>query len=591
MQRTFLKPRVIPIWLVITLVTGCVSTQQQRSITPQSNRSPLDTVTNTAGQQAILHFLRGQLYFEDNNWAEAYDEYSLVLLYDPGATRARIRGAEALIKLGRMDAALQDVMAALDREPNQTDALLLLARIQTTQNRYELAASTYLQLLAQDAKNTDVLIKLGGLYLDLGEVAPANAMFDQAVRIDPSNLLGHYFLGRIELQHENYEQAIAEFRECLEIEPDFFYASLHLANAYELKEDSAAAIAIYDQVLLQQPTDQRVRNRLANLLHLNGQFDRAILEYQSLIRSNPKNIGYRWSIVLLLIERTEYTSALDHLTAIKSMVVRSSDRNKFHYYYGAVLAELHDYPQAVSELQTVPAKSIYFTPAQLALAHAHQTMGSNERAIESLQAAIQDRPDASPLYATLASAYEATSHFDDAVLTLKSGLRVVPTDDSMAFQLATILERMGQEDDSVRMMQKVVEINPDHAEALNYLAYSLAEHGTRLKEAESLIQRAIKIRPDNGYFSDSLGWIHYRAGRYSLAVKHLEHAAELTPNEPIIREHLADAYIKNDQYDQAFAQYKDALLLYQQSQQTSDSSRVEKKLHELRSRLSRAARR
>jgi tetratricopeptide (TPR) repeat protein len=59
-----------------------------------------------------------------------------------------------------------------------------------------------------------------------------------------------------------------------------------------------------------------------------------------------------------------------------------------------------------------------------------------------------------------------------------------------------------------------------------------------------MIRKAVALRPDDGYFIDSLGWAYYRLGQYDDAVRELERAVELKPNETVINDHLGDAYWK-----------------------------------------------
>jgi tetratricopeptide (TPR) repeat protein len=54
----------------------------------------------------------------------------------------------------------------------------------------------------------------------------------------------------------------------------------------------------------------------------------------------------------------------------------------------------------------------------------------------------------------------------------------------------------------------------------------------------------VTLRPDDGFFIDSLGWAYYRTGHYDDAVRELERAVELKPNETVINDHLGDAYWK-----------------------------------------------
>jgi Flp pilus assembly protein TadD len=91
-------------------------------------------------------------------------------------------------------------------------------------------------------------------------------------------------------------------------------------------------------------------------------------------------------------------------------------------------------------------------------------------------------------------------------------------------------------------MKELIELNPQHADALNFVGYSFAERGVNLDEAESLIRKALAISPNKGYILDSLGWVYYKKGRYAEAVKLLKEAAALQSDDPAVLEHLGDVY-------------------------------------------------
>jgi Flp pilus assembly protein TadD len=127
-------------------------------------------------------------------------------------------------------------------------------------------------------------------------------------------------------------------------------------------------------------------------------------------------------------------------------------------------------------------------------------------------------------------------------------------------------------------MKKAIELNPKNAAALNYLGYTWAEMGVRLDEAESLIQEALKIEPNDGFYIDSLGWVYFQKGDYKQAVDLLERAVEITVDDPTIIEHLADAYEKAGRADRAIARYREALKKTKEDEQVK---RIREKIQRL----------
>ena len=78
-------------------------------------------------------------------------------------------------------------------------------------------------------------------------------------------------------------------------------------------------------------------------------------------------------------------------------------------------------------------------------------------------------------------------------------------------------------------------------------------------EAEELVKKALSLSPDDGYITDSLGWIFYKKGLFEEAVTYLKKATELAPDDPTILEHLGDAYVKANDKDKAIQYYRKAM--------------------------------
>lgn len=93
-------------------------------------------------------------------------------------------------------------------------------------------------------------------------------------------------------------------------------------------------------------------------------------------------------------------------------------------------------------------------------------------------------------------------------------------------------------------LEAALDFQPEHPYVLNYLGYAWADQGENLERALDMISKAVELRPNDGYITDSLGWVYYRMSRYEEAVPHLEQAVELLPYDPVINDHLGDAYWK-----------------------------------------------
>jgi tetratricopeptide (TPR) repeat protein len=105
----------------------------------------------------------------------------------------------------------------------------------------------------------------------------------------------------------------------------------------------------------------------------------------------------------------------------------------------------------------------------------------------------------------------------------------------------------------------VIELAPEDAQALNYLGYTYAEMGVNLDEALQYLQKAISLRPDDGFILDSLGWVYYKMKNYDEAILYLERAHNLIDDDATVMGHLADAYYAARDYRKAPPLYRQAL--------------------------------
>jgi tetratricopeptide (TPR) repeat protein len=101
--------------------------------------------------------------------------------------------------------------------------------------------------------------------------------------------------------------------------------------------------------------------------------------------------------------------------------------------------------------------------------------------------------------------------------------------------------------------------DPKNADALNSLAYMLAERGQKLDEAVTLVERALAIEAGNGAYLDTLGWAYYKQNRLDRAEKPLRDAAEQLPSVSVIQDHLGDLLNKRGLFQEAIDAWQKAL--------------------------------
>jgi tetratricopeptide (TPR) repeat protein len=129
-------------------------------------------------------------------------------------------------------------------------------------------------------------------------------------------------------------------------------------------------------------------------------------------------------------------------------------------------------------------------------------------------------------------------------------------DTRIYFSLGSLYDDLKDWQRGLEYMQKVLEIDPQHPQALNYVGYTWAEHDMRLDEAEKYVKKAVELMPGNGYIIDSLGWVYYKQGRFDDAVAALTQATVASAADATIWEHLGDALTKAGKAEEATKAYE-----------------------------------
>ncbi len=181
----------------------------------------------------------------------------------------------------------------------------------------------------------------------------------------------------------------------------------------------------------------------------------------------------------------------------------------------------------------------------------------------------------------LGSIQRSRKLFAEAVDTYTKALGLIPNIDKRHwpyfYARGTSYERLKNWPAAEADLKKALELAPGEPLVLNYLGYSWVDQGINLKEGMSLIEKAVALKPDDGYIVDSLGWGHFKIGNYREAVRYMERAVELRPDDPILNDHLGDALWKVGREREARFQWDQALSL---SPEPEDATKIKAKLAE-----------
>ena len=253
--------------------------------------------------------------------------------------------------------------------------------------------------------------------------------------------------------------------------------------------------------------------------------------------------------------------------------------NDLHYLKGVSYNGLKDDRQALAEFRAVNPDSRFYSEATLQIAARYADQERYDQAVAHLQKALRKDPENTEFLIYIGYYFEETEQYEEAERYLRQVVQKAPESEQAHFRLGVVYDKMNRKDESIAAMKRVIEINGEHANALNYLGYTYADLGINLDEAEALVRRALKLRPDDGYITDSLGWVFYQKGKYEEALQGLLKASELAPEDPVIIEHVGDAYLKLGDKAKALQYYQRSLSLREED---SERDKIQPKIDALK---------
>ena len=155
----------------------------------------------------------------------------------------------------------------------------------------------------------------------------------------------------------------------------------------------------------------------------------------------------------------------------------------------------------------------------------------------------------------VANFYKKAKNYEEAIRYYS---KIIENLDDNSDIKSDILYRRGGTYERIKNYEKAdkdlidaLQITPDDAYILNYLAYSWLERDYKINEAIKMLETAYELESDDPYIIDSIGWAYYLTDDYPRAEKFLKRAVELMPDDPIVNDHYGDILWKLNRKIQA----------------------------------------
>lgn len=517
------------------------SKQTKRSANIRQSASE-DVLARTVFQSLIGEFAlqRGDLKLGLEAWADLAQRTR-----DP---KVIARAAEVAGAARQYDQALALTKLWLEVEPDSVKAQQMQSSLLVVANRIEDLAPQLATVLEQDKGNIGPnLLHLNRI---LGKHSDKKAVQKLVDRLSaPYKYLpeAHFAMAQAAANADDDVRALNEIEQALLLRPDWEQAALIRAQL-QAKQSNLTAIDHLSRFVDNNPSAQDARLTLARLLISEKQYSDSRKQFDRLLKDSPDTPEIIYPAAMLALQQGDVDTGRTLLN--KMLATNFQDKSSIHFFLGQLDQEQKKPDAALEHYRQVTSGEQYITAQGRAAQILHQ-QGKPDEARKLLQA-TRSTNDTEKTQLILAESQllREAGRQNDAFIVLETALSSQPDNIELLYEAALTAERIGKPEILETHLKHLLKLKPDHAHALNAMAYSFAERNIRLDEAHALVTKALQILTDDPFITDTLGWVLFRQGKLTESLKVLEKAYG-TKADPEIAAHLGEVLWQLDRKDDA----------------------------------------
>ena len=315
------------------------------------------------------------------------------------------------------------------------------------------------------------------------------------------------------------------------------------------------ARSLLDEGVRLYPDSVLLRTTYSRLLVDLADYPMALEQFRELHRLTPDDDEIAFGYAMLATQQENWDEARPLWQELRGVPDR---RDEASYYLAQVEEENGNDDLAIGLFRSVGGTELKIDAAM----RAAQILGRTGRLAEARdglqRARIANPGRAADLYVAETQIVQKYGDPDDALALYAVAIAAFPGSKDLLYNRALFVVELGDFAWMERDLRRLLDQDPDYADALNALGYTLADRNERLDEAFAYVSRALKLRPDSPAVLDSMGWVLYRQGDLVQAASYLRRALALTQDDEIAA-HLGEVLWMSGQRADAQAVWREGL--------------------------------
>ncbi|MES2296279.1 MAG: tetratricopeptide repeat protein [Pseudomonadota bacterium] len=509
----------------------------------------------------LFRLLKAELEFKRGNWQGPYVTLmgAAQQTRDPRLAR---RATEMALAAKQADEALAAVRLWRELAPDSEDAAQYYLGFLILSDNIGEAEPIFRARLAQ-ASAPRLGVTIFQIQQFLGRArdkAGAGAMLARLLTPYAATPEAHLALSHAAFARGDGEVAVREAQAAIAIKPDSELAVLTLA---QVTSDQDAVAILFGKFLQRYPQAREVRAANARALVGRKQYLEARDEFLLLHKAQPDNLSNLYALGIMSMQLGESAAAEKYFVRFIDVLAghpnEERDPSKVLMILSQLAEERGDGAAALAWLEKIDSGDAQsWFAAQLKRAQLIGKQGDVDGAAKLLAELRADAPrEQVQVLLAQAQILRDANRTLDAFGVLEAGAKRFPSNPELLYDYALLAEKTGRLDVMEASLRTVIAHAPDNQHAYNALGYSLAERNIRLNEAFELIDKALKMAPDDPFIMDSMGWVQYRLGHLDQAEQALRRAYALR-GDAEIAVHLGEVLWQKGQKDAARKLWREA---------------------------------
>ena len=545
---------------------GCQSIKQKGLTGPSGDSAePRETVElpfpepepvkRELDEDLVYSYLVGEIgaHRGELRLSQTHYQHAAILARDAYAAE---RATRIALHLKDYQAGLAAVRRWVELDPNNISARQLAAVLFLRDAQPGLAGEQLDALVKiADARGSDGFLQAAGALSVESDRAGAEQLMQGLQERHPDDVRGLYALAVLETAHRRFAEAETRLREVIERKPGWEQPRILLSRVLVAQSRRDAAVEFLSESVRHNPDSVLLRTAYARLLVDAGDYAGALGQFRSLYGLTDDDDEITFGYAMLATQQEEWDEARPLWQELRG---RPDRRDEATYYLAQVEEKTGNDDLAVGLFRAVGGAELK-VDAIMRMSQILARTGRLDEAREALQQARIANPGrATDLYVAETQIVQKYGEREAALELYRKALEAYPENLDLLYNRALYVIQFDDFAWMERDLLQVLERDPDHADALNALGYTLADRNERLDEAFAYVARALKLRPGSAAILDSMGWVLYRQGDLAKAAVYLRQALEITQDDEIAA-HLGEVLWVSGQHADAKAVWREGL--------------------------------